>query len=66
MRLQVLKNCRADGRHFSIGEVTDLPDGIAKELLAMGMASLAPEPEPAPVIEPKPRRKNSTTSLKEG
>jgi hypothetical protein len=68
MRLQILKNCRADSRHLAMGEVAELPQGAANELLAMGMASIAPEPEPepAPVFEPKPRRKTSITSLKEG
>ena len=58
MRLQILSNCRADGRHFSMGEVAELPQGVANELLAMGMASIAPlpEPEPAPACPPKPRR----------
>jgi hypothetical protein len=56
MRLQILSNCRADGRHLSIGEVAELPQGVANELLAMGMAEIVPEPEPAPVCEPKPRR----------
>jgi hypothetical protein len=58
MRLQILSNCRADSRHLSIGEVAELPQGVANELLAMGMAEIAPEPdpEPAPVCEAKPRR----------
>lgn len=63
MRLQILSNCRADSRHLSMGEVADLPQGVANELLAMGMASIAPlpEPEPAPACPPKPRR--SKTSI---
>jgi len=66
MRLQILSNCRADGRHLSIGEVADLPQGVANELLAMGMASIAPlpepEPEPAPACPPKPRRSAKTST----
>jgi len=64
MRLQILSNCRADGRHLSMGEVADLPQGVANELLAMGMASIAPlpEPEPAPVCPPKPRRSVKTST----
>ena len=60
MRLQILSNCRADGRHLSIGEVAELPQGVADELLALGLAEIAaepaPAPTPAPVSEPKPRR----------
>lgn len=56
MKLQILSNCRADGRHLSIGEVTDLPQGIADELLALGLAVIAPETEPTPDPAPKPRR----------
>jgi hypothetical protein len=66
MKLQILANCRADNRHLAIGEVTELPNSIANELLAMGMAEIAPEPEPAPVCEPKTRRtKVSTTTATE-
>jgi hypothetical protein len=43
-----------------MGEVVDLSQGVANELLAMGMALIAPEPalepEPALVCPPKPRR----------
>jgi hypothetical protein len=65
MRLQILSNCRADGRHLAMGEVADLPQGVANELLAMGMASIAPEPEPALACPPKPRRstKNSAVAM---
>jgi hypothetical protein len=62
MRLQILSNCRAEGRHLSIGEVAELPQGVANELLAMGLADIAPEPEPAPVCEPKPRRSAKTST----
>jgi hypothetical protein len=63
MRLQILSNCRADGRHLAMGEVADLPQGPANELLALGMASIAPEPElePAPACPPKPRRSAKTS-----
>ena len=56
MNLRILSNCRADGRHLSIGEVVDLPQGVASELLALGLAAIAPEPGPAPAGPPKPRR----------
>jgi hypothetical protein len=56
MKLQILANCRAAGSHLSMGEVADLPQGIANELLSLGLAAIAPEPETAPVCEPKPRR----------
>ena len=48
-----------------MGEVADLPQGVANELLALGMASIAPEPEPepAPACPPKPRRNNSAVVM---
>lgn len=66
MRLQILANCRADNRHLAIGEVTELPQGAANELLALGLAALAPEPdpdpEPAPTCPPKLRRSAKTST----
>ena len=56
MKLQILSNCRAAGRHFSIGEVAELPDNVADELLALRLAQLAPVEEIAPAPEAKPRR----------
>jgi hypothetical protein len=56
MKLQILSNCRAAGRHFSIGEVAELPDNVADELLALRLAQLAPAEEIAPAPEAKPRR----------
>lgn len=56
MRLQILASCRADGRHLPIGEVAELPQGVADELLALGLAEIAPELAPLPACEPKPRR----------
>jgi len=63
MRLQILSNCRADGRHLAIGEVAELPQGAANELLALGLAAIAPEPdpEPAPACSPKQRRGKTST-----
>ena len=60
MKLQILANCRADGRHLPIGEVADLPQGVADELLALGLAEIAVEPAPALVCEPKPRRSKAS------
>jgi len=60
MRLQILSNCRGDGRHLSMGEVADLPQGTANQLLALGLAAIAPEPEPEPEPAPKPRRGKTT------
>lgn len=62
MKLQILANCRADGRHLPIGEVAQLPQVVADDLLALGLADIAPEPEPAPVSEPKPRRAKTSTT----
>jgi len=62
MRLQILANCRGDGRHLAIGEVAELPQGVANELLALGLAEIAPEPEPAAACEPKPRRSAKTST----
>jgi hypothetical protein len=56
MKLQILSNCRADGRHFPIGEVAELPQGVADELLALGLAVIAVETAPAPEPAPKLRR----------
>jgi hypothetical protein len=56
MKLQILSNCRADNRHLAIGEVAELPHGVADELLALGLAVIAPETEPTPDPAPKPRR----------
>jgi hypothetical protein len=59
MKLQILANCRADGRHLAIGEVADLPKSVADELLGLGRAVIAPEPEPE--AAPKPRRSKAPT-----
>ena len=65
MRLQILKNCRADGRHLTMGEPAELPQGPANELLALGLASIAPEPEaePEPVPVIKPQRANPVLAM---
>ena len=62
MKLQIFSNCRADGRHLSIGEVAELPQSVADELLALGLAVIAPEtaPIPDPELAPKPRRSNES------
>jgi len=59
MKLQILANCRADGRHLAIGEVADLPKSVANALLGLGRAVIAPEPEPE--AAPKPRRSKAPT-----
>jgi hypothetical protein len=59
MKLQILANCRADGRHLAIGEVADLPKSVADSLLGLGRAVIAPEPEPE--AAPKPRRSKAPT-----
>jgi hypothetical protein len=58
MKLQILSNCRADGRHFPIGEVAELPKGAAEELLALGLAVIAVESAPAPA--PVPQRSHES------
>ena len=60
MKLQILSNCRADGRHLSIGEVADLPQGVADELQALGLAVIASETEPTPDPAPKLRRSHES------
>lgn len=56
----------AEGRGFTMGEVADLSPGVANELLALGRAEIAPEPEHAPVCPPKPAsRRGTTTAIKE-
>jgi hypothetical protein len=63
MRVRILSDCRAEGRHLTIGEVVELSQFVASELMAIGRAEIAPEPEIEPVPEPKPRRtKTSITS----
>jgi hypothetical protein len=57
MLLKFLSNCRADGRSFMIGEVAEVGQGVANELLSLGRAEIAPEPEEAPEpIKPASRR----------
>lgn len=66
MLLKFVSNCMADGRLFTMGEVADVSQGVANELLALGRAEIAPEPEPAPVCPPKPAsRRGTTTATKE-
>ena len=60
MKLQILSNCRADGRHLAIGEVADLPQGVADELLALGLAEIAIEPAPATAPAPVSRRSHES------
>jgi hypothetical protein len=43
-----------------MGEVADVSQGVANELLALGRAEIAPEPEPAPVCPPKPASRRGT------
>lgn len=54
MLLKFLSDCRADGRSYTIGEVAEVGQGVANELLALGRAEIAPEPDPAPVNPPQP------------
>lgn len=70
MLLRLLSNCMADGRLFTMGEVADVGQGVANELIALGRAEIAPEPEPveAPVCAPtKPasRRGSNTATTKQ-
>jgi hypothetical protein len=66
MRLKFLSNCRADGRNFIIGEVAEVGQGVANELLAIGRVEIAPEPEVAPEpVKPASRRNITTATKKE-
>jgi len=40
--------CWVSGVRYTIGEVAELPDSVAKDLITMRRAELAPEPPPAP------------------
>ena len=60
MKLQILANCRADGRHLAIGEVADLPKSVADALLGLGRAVIAPEPAPEPALAPVSRRSHES------
>lgn len=68
MKVKFLSNCRAADQHFSIGDVADLPESVARELIAIGRAespaltvedvaafSTAPAPSPN-LSNPPPRR----------
>lgn len=62
MRVRILSNCRAAGSGYQMGSIAELPDGSAGQLLALGLAEIAPEPEPAPVCAPKPASRRSTVT----
>ena len=59
----VLKNCRAQGKSLSAGEVVDLPQEIAKTLLEIGRVEKtdakpqAEEVKEERVVKPKRTRK---------
>ena len=66
MLLKFLSDCRADGRSFTLGEVAEVGQGVANELLALGRAEIAPEPEEAPEpVKPASRRGTVTPTKKE-
>lgn len=66
MLLKFLSNCRADGRNFTMGEVAEVGQGAANELLSLGRAAIAPEPEVAPEpVKPASRRGTVTPTKKE-
>jgi hypothetical protein len=44
-----------------MGEVADLPQGVANELLALGLAAIASDIKPEPEPAPKPRRGKTFT-----
>lgn len=48
MKLRILSNCRGEGRHLAIGEVAEVSTATANDLLALGLAEIAPEPEAMP------------------
>lgn len=67
MKVKFLSNCRAMGQHFSIGEVADLPEPTARELIAIGrvesetlkvedVAAFSTDPKPEPAPPPAARR----------
>ena len=58
MRVRAIRSHFVDGRIVARGEVYELTDTTARELIAAGRAEVAPElpPEPAKPIEPpKPK-----------
>ena len=66
MLLKFLSDCRSDGRNFTMGEVAEVGQGVANELLALGRAEIAPEPEVAPEpVKPASRRGTVTPTQKE-
>ena len=66
MLLKFLSDCRADGRNFTMGEVAEVGQGVANELLALGRAEIAPEPIVEPeVVKPASRRGVKSVTPKE-
>jgi hypothetical protein len=61
MLLKFLSDCRADGRSFMMGEVADVGQGVANELIALGRAEIAPDPKMEPeIVKPASRRSNES------
>lgn len=66
MLLKFLSDCRADGRSFTLGEVAEVGQGVANELLALGRAEIAPEPAVEPeIVKPASRRGAKPVTPKE-
>ena len=56
MRVRAIRSHFVDGRIVARGEVYELTDTTARELIAAGRAEIAPEPAPQPIAEPpKPK-----------
>ena len=56
MRVRAIRSHFVDGRIVARGEVYELTDTTARELIAAGRAEIAPDPAPPPIAEPpKPK-----------
>jgi hypothetical protein len=53
MRVRAIRSHFVDGRIVARGEVYELTDTTARELIAAGRVEIAPEPAPPPIAEPQ-------------
>jgi hypothetical protein len=63
MRIRILRQTSISGRTVRIGDVVEVTPADARLLQAMGMAELAPDPDPVVITapeaaKPRPRKSN--------
>ena len=66
-RVQFGSACCVSGVRYAIGEIAELPDSVAKDLITMRRAELAPEPPaaPEPAVAPAPPAPRSAAPRKQ-